>query len=59
MNDALTIMLNKKITELNNTLKNKREYSVNWDAHGARVEQVVQDGMKMVIKKVTTGKARL
>lgn len=59
VNDAIASMLSKKITELNNTLKNKREYSVNWDAHGNRVEQVVEAGMTKVIKKVSTGKARI
>jgi hypothetical protein len=32
---------------------------VNWNAQGERVEEIVKDGMKQVIKHVTTGKRRL
>jgi len=59
VDNAMAVMLSKKITELNNTIKNKPEYKVNWNAHGERVEEVVQHGMKIVIRKVTTGRPRI
>lgn len=59
VDNAMAVMLSKKISELNTTLKNKREYNVDWNSHGERVEQVVENGMRLVIRKVTTGKARI
>lgn len=59
VDNAMAVMLSKKISELNTTLKNKREYNVDWNSHGERVEQVVENGMKLVIRKVTTGKPRI
>lgn len=52
-------LLNNKLTSLENAIKNKREISINWDSYGARVEEVVEKGMKTVYKKVTTGKRRI
>jgi DNA repair exonuclease SbcCD ATPase subunit len=59
VDNALALMLSKKITELNNTIKNKPEYRVYWDTHGARVEEIVEGGMRKVTRKIATGKPRI
>ncbi len=52
-------MLASKVDYLIEAVKNKREYSVHWDSYGARVEEVVENGMKNTYRKVTTGKSRI
>jgi hypothetical protein len=56
---AIIYTLNTKLDSLEKAIKNKQEIKVNWNAQGERVEEIVKDGMKMVIKHVTTGKRRL
>lgn len=56
---AIVYTLTKELGELKQAIKNKQEIKVNWNAQGERVEEIVKDGMKTVIKHVTTGKRRL
>ena len=56
---AIVYALTKEMGELRQAIKNKQEIKVNWDAQGARVEEIVKDGMRVVTKHVTTGKRRL
>ena len=56
---AIIYTLNTKLESLEKAIKNKQEIKVNWNAQGERVEEIVKDGMKTVIKHVTTGKRRL
>jgi hypothetical protein len=56
---AIVYTLNTKLDSLEKAIKNKQEMKVNWNAQGERVEEIVKDGMKQVIKHVTTGKRRL
>ncbi|MFZ9893351.1 MAG: hypothetical protein ACO3FO_06185, partial [Candidatus Nanopelagicaceae bacterium] len=56
---AIIYTLNTKLDSLEKAIKNKQEIKVNWNAQGERVEEIVKDGMKTVIKHVTTGKRRL
>jgi hypothetical protein len=56
---AIVYTLTKELGELKQAIKNKQEIKVNWNAQGERVEEIVKDGMKSVIKHVTTGKRRL
>lgn len=56
---AIIYTLNTKLDSLEKAIKNKQEIKVNWNAQGERVEEIVKDGMKQVIKHVTTGKRRL
>ena len=56
---AIVYALTKEMGELRQAIKNKQEIKVNWDAQGARVEEIVQNGMRVVTKHVTTGKRRL
>lgn len=56
---AIIYALNTKLDSLEKAIKNKQEIKVNWDAQGARVEEIVKDGMRVVTKHVTTGKRRL
>lgn len=56
---AIVFALTKEMGELRQAIKNKQEIKVNWDAQGARVEEIVKDGMRVVTKHVTTGKRRL
>jgi TP901 family phage tail tape measure protein len=56
---AIIYTLNTKLDSLEKAIKNKQEVKVNWNAQGERVEEIVKDGMKTVIKHVTTGKRRL
>ena len=56
---AIVYTLTKELGELKQAIKNKQEIKVNWNAQGERVEEIVKDGMKQVIKHVTTGKRRL
>ena len=56
---AIIYALNTKLDSLEKAIKNKQEIKVNWDAQGARVEEIVKDGMRIVTKHVTTGKRRL
>jgi len=41
-----------KIEELKKTIQNKREYTVDWDDLGNRIEQIVENGQKVIIKKM-------
>jgi hypothetical protein len=56
---SIVYALTKEMGELRQAIKNKQEIKVNWDAQGARVEEIVKDGMRVVTKHVTTGKRRL
>ena len=56
---AIVYTLTKEMSELRKEIKNKRETNINWDAQGARVEEVVENGMRKVTKHITTGKRRL
>jgi hypothetical protein len=56
---AIIYTLNTKLESLEKAIKNKQEIKVNWNAQGERVEEIVKDGMKTVMKHVTTGKRRL
>jgi NTP pyrophosphatase (non-canonical NTP hydrolase) len=56
---AIVYTLTKELGELKQAIKNKQEVKINWNAQGERVEEIVKDGMKTVIKHVTTGKRRL
>jgi len=57
--DAMISILNRRILELTAVVKNKKETNINWDAHGARVEEVVENGIKKIYKHITTGKSRI
>ena len=57
--EGLPFQIEVEDDSLEKAIKNKQEIKVNWDAQGARVEEIVKDGMRVVTKHVTTGKRRL
>ena len=59
VNTALTLSLISEVKALNETVKNKTEYHVDWNSHDGRVEQIVKNGMKQVINHIKTGHLKL
>lgn len=56
---AIMTMVMNQFKSLEETVKNKREYNINWDSHDGRVEEIIDGKMKKVINHIKTGKPKL
>ena len=59
VDQAIYSLLNKRLSSLEQTVKNKKELDVNWDNLGRRIEKKIENGIKEIRVYVATGKDRL